>query len=112
MRIVLAPDSFKGTVAATEAARALAEGRRSVRPDDQPLIRPMADGGEGPSPPSRRPTREPPRPPCVRSDGVSLEGRTGRQWPLARSTGGWPRDVGHPRRRRPSSRPEAEGNVR
>jgi glycerate kinase len=47
VRIVLAPDSFKGTVAATEAARALADVWRSVRPDDQLLIRPMADGGEG-----------------------------------------------------------------
>ncbi|MFE7191456.1 glycerate kinase [Kitasatospora sp. NPDC057541] len=47
MRVVLAPDSFKGTVGARDAARALATGWRSVRPDDELLIRPMADGGEG-----------------------------------------------------------------
>ncbi|MEU3574087.1 glycerate kinase [Kitasatospora sp. NPDC036755] len=47
MRVVLAPDSFKGTVTATDAARALAEGWRSVRPDDELIARPMADGGEG-----------------------------------------------------------------
>ncbi|MFJ8436735.1 glycerate kinase [Kitasatospora sp. NPDC094019] len=47
MRIVLAPDSFKGTATAAEAARALADGWRSVRPADQLLPLPMADGGEG-----------------------------------------------------------------
>ncbi|WP_329562157.1 glycerate kinase [Kitasatospora sp. NBC_01266] len=47
MKVVLAPDSFKGTVTAAEAAQALADGWRSIRPADQLLIRPMADGGEG-----------------------------------------------------------------
>lgn len=47
MRVVIAPDSFKGTVTAADAARALAEGWRSIRPDDQLMMRPMADGGEG-----------------------------------------------------------------
>ncbi|MFJ4090796.1 glycerate kinase [Kitasatospora sp. NPDC089913] len=47
MRIVLAPDSFKGTATAAEAARALADGWHSVRPGDQLLSLPMADGGEG-----------------------------------------------------------------
>ncbi|WP_309734792.1 glycerate kinase [Microbacterium sp. SORGH_AS_0428] len=46
-RIVVAPDSFKGSLDATSAAGALAEGWRSVRPDDELLLRPMADGGEG-----------------------------------------------------------------
>ncbi|UIN31004.1 glycerate kinase [Microbacterium binotii] len=46
-RIVIAPDSFKGSIDATSAARVLAEGWRSVRPDDELLLRPMADGGEG-----------------------------------------------------------------
>ncbi|GAB3149304.1 glycerate kinase [Microbacterium neimengense] len=46
-RIVFAPDSFKGSLDATRAATALAEGWRSVRPDDELLLRPMADGGEG-----------------------------------------------------------------
>lgn len=34
-------------MAAADAARALADGWRSVRPDDEILLRPMADGGEG-----------------------------------------------------------------
>ncbi|MFD4242958.1 glycerate kinase [Streptomyces sp. NPDC058525] len=47
MRVVIAPDSFKGTITASDAARALADGWRSIRPDDHLTIRPMADGGEG-----------------------------------------------------------------
>ncbi|WP_199823396.1 glycerate kinase [Streptomyces sp. NRRL WC-3742] len=47
MRVVIAPDSFKGTVTASGAAQALADGWRSVRPDDHLTVRPMADGGEG-----------------------------------------------------------------
>ncbi|MFB7378115.1 glycerate kinase [Kitasatospora purpeofusca] len=47
MRIVLAPDSFKGTATAAEAARALADGWQSVRPHDELVLLPMADGGEG-----------------------------------------------------------------
>ncbi|MER7842403.1 glycerate kinase [Kitasatospora sp. NPDC096077] len=47
MKVVLAPDSFKGTATATEAATALAAGWHSVRPQDELLTRPMADGGEG-----------------------------------------------------------------
>lgn len=46
-RVVLAPDSFKGTVPAAAAAAALADGWRSVRPDDDLVLLPMADGGEG-----------------------------------------------------------------
>ncbi|WP_210480335.1 glycerate kinase [Naasia sp. SYSU D00948] len=47
MRIVLAPDSFKGSASAATAALALARGWRSVRPHDQLDPAPMADGGEG-----------------------------------------------------------------
>lgn len=47
LRVVIAPDSFKGTVSARDAARALGEGWRSVRPGDELLLFPMADGGEG-----------------------------------------------------------------
>jgi glycerate 2-kinase len=46
-RVVIAPDSFKGTISAADAAAALAEGWRSVAPDDVLIERPMADGGEG-----------------------------------------------------------------
>lgn len=45
--IVFAPDSFKGTASATEAAAALAEGWATVRPGDTLVQLPMADGGEG-----------------------------------------------------------------
>lgn len=46
-RIVMAPDSFKGTLSARDAATALADGWRSVRPEDDVVEAPMADGGEG-----------------------------------------------------------------
>lgn len=46
-RIVIAPDSFKGTIDAADAAAALAAGWRSVRADDTVVATPMADGGEG-----------------------------------------------------------------
>jgi glycerate kinase len=47
MRVVIAPDSFKGTIEAPAAAAALATGWRSVRPGDELVQAPMADGGEG-----------------------------------------------------------------
>lgn len=46
-RVVIAPDSFKGTATAIEVARALAAGWASVRPADELVLLPMADGGEG-----------------------------------------------------------------
>lgn len=45
--VVIAPDSFKGTISARDAAAAIAEGWRSVRPDDELVLLPQADGGEG-----------------------------------------------------------------
>ena len=45
--VVIAPDSFKGTIAAAAAARAIAEGWRRERPADDLRELPMADGGEG-----------------------------------------------------------------
>lgn len=47
MRVVLAPDSFKGSATAVQAVAALSRGWASVRPDDELVARPMADGGEG-----------------------------------------------------------------
>lgn len=47
MRIVIAPDSFKGTIKADDAAALLAAGWRRVRPGDELVLAPMADGGEG-----------------------------------------------------------------
>lgn len=46
-RVVIAPDSFKGTASAADAAAALAAGWSSVHPADDLVLRPMADGGEG-----------------------------------------------------------------
>ncbi|MEP6997174.1 MAG: glycerate kinase [Betaproteobacteria bacterium] len=45
--IVLAPDSFKGSLSASAAASAIAEGLRRVWPDADLRQCPMADGGEG-----------------------------------------------------------------
>ncbi|HYD66502.1 glycerate kinase [Azospirillum sp.] len=47
MRIVVAPDSFKGSLTAAEAAAAIACGFRAVLPDADIVSLPMADGGEG-----------------------------------------------------------------
>ena len=47
MRVVIAPDSFKGTIGAADAAAALAAGWRAARPGDEVTCLPLADGGEG-----------------------------------------------------------------
>lgn len=47
LHIVLAPDSFKGSLTSVEVARALGEGWSRVRPNDQIDFAPLADGGEG-----------------------------------------------------------------
>lgn len=46
-RVVFAPDSFKGSVPAAKAARALAAGWAVVEPEVTSTLLPMADGGEG-----------------------------------------------------------------
>ncbi|HEY3600079.1 MAG TPA: glycerate kinase [Paraburkholderia sp.] len=45
--IVIAPDSFKGSLSAEQVAQAIASGIRRVRADATVRICPMADGGEG-----------------------------------------------------------------
>jgi glycerate kinase len=45
--IVIAPDKFKGSLGAPEAAEAIARGVRDVFPAASLTLRPMADGGEG-----------------------------------------------------------------
>ncbi|MGB7048428.1 MAG: glycerate kinase [Candidatus Cybelea sp.] len=47
MKIVIAPDKFKGSLTAAEAARAISRGAHSAAPDAQCSLCPMADGGEG-----------------------------------------------------------------
>jgi len=45
--ILIAPDSFKGSLTSVQVARALADGWLQARPDDEILLSPLADGGEG-----------------------------------------------------------------
>ncbi|SEQ93461.1 glycerate kinase [Microlunatus flavus] len=47
IRVVLAPDKFKGCLPAVGVAEALAAGVRSVRPDAELVLLPVADGGDG-----------------------------------------------------------------
>ena len=47
MRVVIAPDSFKGSLDARAVAHAIADGWRDVRPGDILTLLPQADGGEG-----------------------------------------------------------------
>jgi glycerate kinase len=46
-RVVIAPDSFKGSIEAVDAAAALATGWTRRRPGDEVICVPLADGGEG-----------------------------------------------------------------
>jgi glycerate kinase len=47
VKVVIAPDKFAGTLSAAQAAHAMASGWRQVRPADDLVLVPMADGGEG-----------------------------------------------------------------
>jgi len=47
MRVLMAPDKFRGTLTAAEAAGAMAEGWLAARAGDTAIEVPMADGGEG-----------------------------------------------------------------
>lgn len=47
MRIVIAPNSFKGCMNARDAAEALARGARSASPRAEIVIIPLSDGGDG-----------------------------------------------------------------
>lgn len=47
MKVIIAPDSFKGSLSAIEAAEAMAAGIREVNPEIQTVLLPAADGGEG-----------------------------------------------------------------
>lgn len=47
MRICIAPDKFKGSLSAREAARAIAQGMARWLPEASLQIVPVADGGEG-----------------------------------------------------------------
>jgi glycerate kinase len=47
VRVLIAPDDFKGTLSAVEAAEAIAIGWRLHAPDDTLTLIPMSDGGPG-----------------------------------------------------------------
>jgi glycerate 2-kinase len=47
VRVLVAPDKFRGTLTAPQAARAVQAGWLRARPDDAVECLPMADGGEG-----------------------------------------------------------------
>lgn len=47
MQVLIAPDSFAGTLTAVAAAGAIADGWRQSSPNDDIVLRPMSDGGPG-----------------------------------------------------------------
>ena len=47
MRVLIAPDKFKGSLTASQAARAMANGLRTAQPDWMLDCLPLADGGDG-----------------------------------------------------------------
>ncbi len=47
MRVVIAPDKFKGSLSAPQVAAAVAAGLREVVPDVEAIEVPVADGGDG-----------------------------------------------------------------
>ena len=47
MRVLVAPDKFRGTLTATQAAEAIRAGWQRERSQDELELVPMADGGEG-----------------------------------------------------------------
>ena len=47
MKIIICPDSFKGSCTAAEAAGAIARGVKQIIPKAEIVCLPLADGGEG-----------------------------------------------------------------
>ena len=47
LKVLVAPDKFKGTLTANAAAEAIARGWRASRPDDDLELLPMSDDGDG-----------------------------------------------------------------
>jgi len=47
MKVIVAPNSFKGSLSASQAAAAIAQGVRQALPDAEVVEIPVADGGEG-----------------------------------------------------------------
>src|SRR5260370_27084920 len=47
MRVVIAPNAFKGSLSALDAAEAIAEGVRAAASDADLVLLPIAEGGDG-----------------------------------------------------------------
>ena len=47
MNVVIAIDSFKGSLTSMEAGKSAADGIKKVHPDAEVAVCPLADGGEG-----------------------------------------------------------------
>lgn len=47
MKIVIAPDSFKGSASVIEVAEAIEKGIKNAFPQAETVVAPVADGGEG-----------------------------------------------------------------
>lgn len=47
MRVLVAPDKFKGSLSSREAAQAIERGVKRAQPDAEVVVCPLADGGEG-----------------------------------------------------------------
>jgi glycerate kinase len=47
VRVLIAPDKFKGSLSARDAAAAIASGWQQVRPGDEVCLLPITDGGDG-----------------------------------------------------------------
>lgn len=47
LRVLVAPDKFKGTLSAQQAAGAIVDGWWAARPQDEMEMLPMSDGGDG-----------------------------------------------------------------
>ena len=47
MKIIVAPDSFKGSLSAIEAANAMEKGIKKAFPEAETVLLPIGDGGEG-----------------------------------------------------------------
>ena len=47
MRVVVAVDSFKGSLSSLKAGEAIAQGILKVNKENEVIVRPLADGGEG-----------------------------------------------------------------
>lgn len=47
MKVIFAPDKFKGSCPADKAAEAMARGWKGIFPGDEAVLMPVADGGDG-----------------------------------------------------------------